>query len=63
MGKLQQVDSGELLGKSNMFFANGEKLERRLQETITEHNVWRKQSKNKCSGYNKSIEKIVQKHF
>ena len=46
-----------------MFLANGEKLETRLQETIKEHKVWRKQSKNKCSGYNKSIGKITGKHF
>ena len=42
-----------------MFLANGEKLERKLQETTMEHKVWRKQSKNECSGYNKSILKKV----
>ena len=46
-----------------MVLANGEILDRSLQEMITEHKVWRKQSKNKCSGYNQSIEKIVQNTF
>jgi hypothetical protein len=39
--------------------ANGEKLERRLQEMIMEHKGWGKLSKNECSGYNNSMEKIL----
>jgi len=46
-----------------MFFVNGEKLERRLQEMITVHKVWRKQSKNEAQYIIKVLKKEYENTF
>jgi len=46
-----------------MFLANGEKFERRLQESIKEHEVWRKQSKNEAHYIIKILQKVYKNTF